>query len=175
MKAKGVNYRLVLKWIIPIMALVLLLCYQLAFKSTWKSFHEYQQLSELTDTDEAISVSPAYSLRREAGINELYKRYQVDTLKWKNRLWDQCAISSQRLDCSVQGFPAWKRVKYGDQVLITQEVIFKGSFHNLLKLEHALNTVKDIGLTGGLSFSKNEREKQTTLKIRLLGMQRLIY
>lgn len=171
MKAKGPNFRLLLKWSIPIGILFCLAAYQLAFKKTWESYQIYAELEQAEQSAEALSVNPGYSVKRQAGIRDLYGRYQVDTLKWKNQLWSQCAVLAQRYECAVQGFPAWKPVSYEEISLLKQEVVFSGSFHNLLKLQYALDTIKNMGLTSGLSYSRNAREAQTTLTLQLLGMQ----
>jgi hypothetical protein len=171
MKVRGINFKLLLKWAIPLALLLCLATYQLAFKKTLEIYQAYQELNGAEQSAEALTVSPAYSIKREAGIEKLYDRFQVDTLTWKNRLWNQCAVLSQRYDCAVQGFPVWRPVSYGGTVLLKQEVVFSGSFHKLLKLQYALDTTKHMGLIGGLSYLRSQRDQQTTLKLQLLGLQ----
>lgn len=172
MKAKGLNFRLLLKLIFPIVLLFCLAAYQLAFKKTWESYQVYKELDDVANGAESLSISPAYSAAREEGIDALYRRYMVDTLTWKNQLWNQCAVLSQRYDCSVQGFPEWRTVAYGPTEMLRQEVVFNGTFHNLLRLQYALDTMQNVGLIGGLSYIKKERDLQTSLRLQLLGMQR---
>ena len=171
MKANALNYRLILKFIVPIILLLVMAAYQLAFKKTWESYQQYRELNQADQQADALSISPTYSASREQGITTLYTRYVVDTLKWKNQLWNQCAVLAQKYDCSVQGFPEWRSVKYGKSMLLQQEIVFAGDFHNLLRLQSAMDTIKNSGLTGGLSYSRNARELKTTLRIRQLGLQ----
>ena len=171
MKASGINFKLLLKWIIPLGIMLCLAAYQLAFKKTWERYQAYQELSDAEQSAEALSVSPGYSVKRAVAIERLYDRYLVDTLQWKNQIWAQCAVLSQRYDCSVQGFPVWKEASYDGTTLLKQEVVFNGSFHNLLKLQYALDTTSHIGLLAGLSYTRNQRDQQTTLRLQLLGLQ----
>jgi hypothetical protein len=172
MKDSKLNFRLLLKLMLPIVLLFCIAAYQLAFKKTWKSYQVYKELGDVARGAEDLSISPAYSAAREEGIDALYKRYLVDTLSWKNQLWNQCAILSQRYDCSVQGFPAWRQVAYGSTAMLRQEIVFNGSFHNLLRLQYALDTMRNVGLIAGLSYIKKERDLQTSLKLQLLGLQK---
>ena len=172
MKDSKLNFRLLLKLIAPLMLLFCVAAYQLAFKKTWESYKVYKELEDVAQDAEDLSISPAYSAARETGIDALYKRYLVDTLSWKNQLWNQFAVLSQRYDCSVQGFPAWRPVVYGSITMLKQEIVFNGSFHNLLRLQYALDTMQNVGLTGSLSYIKKERDLQTSLKLQLLGLQK---
>lgn len=173
MKARKLNCRLLVKLMIPLALLLGLVAWQLAFKKTWEAYRKYSALSDTEDpagTLSALSISPAYSASRKKVVDVLYERYRVDTLNWKNQLWNHCAVLSGKYGCSVQTFPAWKPLNYNSTTLLRQEVVFAGNYAGLLRLQQALDTLKGIGLLAGLSYIRNEREQQTSLKLQLLGL-----
>ena len=171
MRAKEINYVLLLKVLLPLGLMIGFAAYQYSFKPSMENYRRYSALKQ-ENIVAALSISPAYSITREAAINRLYRRFLVDTLAWKNDLWNQCANLSQRLNCSVEAFPELRLMEREQHTLLRQEVIFNGDFHSLLALQHALDTIGNIGLIGGLSYSRNSRALQTTLKIQLLAIQK---
>ncbi|HKG08718.1 MAG TPA: hypothetical protein VKB19_19770 [Pedobacter sp.] len=172
MKDNKVNYHLLLKLILPAGLLLCFTAYQLAFKKTVESYLTYTILKDAASEEDPLSVSPAYSAVREARIDTLYNRYRVDSLSWKNQLWNHCAVLSREYDCTVQGFPAWTHLASGSYTLLKQEVTFNGNYFNLLRLQRAMDTLKNVGLTGALSYIRNQRDQYTTLKLQLFGLQR---
>lgn len=169
MKVKEINYILLSKIMLPLGLVICFAAYQLYFKTGIESYRRYAGLSQ-ENTASGLSISPAYSDSREAAVSSLYRRFLVDTLAWKNDLWNQCAKLSQQFNCSVSAFPEMRLMESEQQTVLRQEVVFNGDFHSLLSLQHALDTIRNIGLVGGLSYSRTPRVLQTTLKIQLLAL-----
>lgn len=169
MKVKEINYVLLSKVILPLGLVIGFAAYQYCFKIGIENYRRYAGLSQ-ENTASGLSISPAYSVSREAAVSSLYRRFLVDTLLWKNDLWNQCAKLSQQFNCSVAEFPELSLMESERQTVLRQEVVFNGDFHSLLALLHALDTIRNIGLVGGLSYSRNPRALQTTLKIQLLAL-----
>ncbi len=169
MKVKEINYVLLSKVMLPLGLVIGFAAYQYCFKIGIENYRRYAGLRQ-ENTASGLSISPAYSVSREAAVSSLYRRFLVDTLLWKNDLWNQCAKLSQQFNCSVAEFPELSLMESEQQTVLRQEVVFNGDFHSLLALQHALDTIRNIGLVGGLSYSRNPRALQTTLKIQLLAL-----
>lgn len=170
MKNKTLDYTLVLKLIVPILLLLLLGIYQLAFKKTWESYRDYALLKAQGANMENLSVSPLYTMARIKKVNELYSRFNVDTLGWKNVLWNHSAGLSQKYSCSINAYPPVKPISFNEQQFYKQSVGFSGEFGNLLKLLHELSYLKNIGTLSGISYIKKPREEQVILNVDLLAM-----
>lgn len=170
MKNKALDYTLVLKLIVPIMVLLLLAAYQLAFKKTWQSYREYNLLKAQGLNTENLSVSPIYTLARIKKVDELYSRFRVDTLGWKNALWNNGAGLSQKYACTINAYPPVKPVVFNGQQLYRQSIGFSGDFGNLLKLLHELSYMKNMGMLSGISYLKKPREEQVVLNVDLLAL-----
>lgn len=170
MKNKALDYTLLLKLIIPLLALLLFACYQLAFKKTLDSYQEYTLLKEEGANAENLSVSPLYTLARIKKVDELYGRFTVDTLGWKNTLWNISAGLSRKYASMINAYPPVKPVLFNEQQFYKQSIGFSGDFGNLLKLLHELSYMKQVGMLSGISYIKKPREKKVILNIDLLAL-----
>lgn len=169
MKGREINYLLLSKVMLPLGLVICFAAYQSCFKPGLENYRRYSGLNQ-ENTAVGLSISPAYSATREVAVSSLYRRFLVDTLLWKNALWNHCAMLSQQFNCSVEAFPELRLMESEEQAVLRQEVVFNGDFHSLLALQHALDTIRNIGLVGGLTYSRNSRVLQTTLKIQLLAL-----
>ncbi|MBB5440948.1 hypothetical protein HDC92_004652 [Pedobacter sp. AK017] len=170
MKNKTLDYTLVLKLVIPLMLLLLLASYQLAFKRTWESYRTYTLLKEQGLGTDRLSVSPVYTLARIKKVDELYRRFRVDTLAWKNTLWNSAAGLAQKYACTINAYPPVKTVLYNQQQFYRQAMGFNGEFGNLQQLLHELSYLKNIGMLSGITYVKKPREKQLLLNVELLAL-----
>lgn len=170
MKNKTLDYTLLLKLIVPIMVLLLLASYQLAFKKTWQCYQEYAVLKEQGASAAHLSVSPAYTQERIKKVDELYARFNVDTLTWKNALWNHGAGLAQKYNTTIHAYPPVKLVAVGGEQFSKQSIGFTGGFENLLKLLHELSYLKNIGMLSGISYIKKPRAEQVVLNIDLLAL-----
>nr|WP_121273818.1 hypothetical protein [Pedobacter schmidteae] len=170
MKNKALDYTLLLKLIVPILVLLLLASYQLAFKKTWQCYGEYVVLKEQGTSAAHLSVSPAYTEERIKKVDELYSRFDVDTLGWKNALWNHGAGLSQKYSVTIHAYPPVKTVVIGGEQFNKQSIGFTGGFENLLKLLHELSYLKNMGMLSGVSYVKKPRTEQVVLNIDLLAL-----
>ncbi|WP_316812820.1 hypothetical protein [Pedobacter heparinus] len=170
MKNKALDYTLILKLLIPMMLLLLLACYQLAFKKTWESYREYSLLKQQGQGTDRLSVSPIYTLARIQKVDELYLRFHVDTLAWKNTLWNNAAGLAQQHACMIHAYPPVKMLSYEQQQFYRQTIGFSGEFTSLLQLLRELSYLKNIGMLSGITYVKRPREKQLLLNVELLAL-----
>jgi len=172
MKAKGLNYKLLLKLMLPLAAAVIFAVYQLAISRSLEKYQAYHELIAEERPHDAVSVSPAYTRERAVVISKMYGKFLIDTLNWKNQLWDQCATYSSKYNCTLQDFPGVKQVNYEDQVLFTQTVVFRGSFQQLLRLQQNMDTLQQTGRITEVSYKMEKQTRQITLTMKLAGLPR---
>lgn len=170
MKNKTLDYTLILKLLVPMVLLLLLGLYQLAFKKTWESYREYRLLKQQGLETDRLSVSPIYTLARIKKVDELYRRFKVDTLSWKNTLWNSAAGLAQQHGCMIHAYPPVKMLSYGQQRFYRQAIGFSGGFSSLLQLLRGLSYLNNTGMLSGISYVKRPREKQLLLNVELLAL-----
>ncbi len=168
MKNKAQDYVLLLKLSIPLMVLVALGLYYFAVSKTVDTYSAYQDLKKMEGKD-AIEVSSGYTARRAGEVDRLYKRLEVDTLQWKNRLWNYTSELSKAHACPVASYPPTAQLKILDQPLLMQTLAFKGSFKDLMHLLKTISQEKNMGLVHSLRFRKKNRDKDIVLSIDMVG------
>lgn len=172
MKVKKISYRLLWKLVIPVLVLLCGVVYQLAIAKTLEQYHIYRQLMAENNQNELLSVSPVYTRERAEAVDQLYRKFLVDTLQWKDRLWNACAGYGARYGCTLQGFPAVRSGTGADSSLLVQEIVFSGRFHQLLRLQRSLDTLTDAGMLAGVSYVRDKQTGQVRLSMELAGLPR---
>lgn len=165
MKNRKLDYRKLVKLMPLIFLLALLVLYQLALRETFKSYQDFKTMNQEFPGFSMLSISPTYTRSRSEKVNKQYDSFKVDVQNWKNNLWNNVTRLSQRYNCAVTGYPAFKQSNLSQTLLYKQEVIFSGGFFDLLKLIFELERIKGIGKLSTISFFKKERDNQTSLKI----------
>lgn len=170
MKAKRINYKILVKCS-PLLALLLCVgVWQLALKKTWESYQKYLLLQDAVIQSSELTISPGYTADRAQFIGSVYHRFEVDTMLWKNRLWNYCATLSQKNKLLVKAFPSWINVHLGNTGGLNQKIEFTGNFHDLLRMQRELDTISAVGRITGLSYKRASRDTQTTLILILTGI-----
>lgn len=172
MKNKELDYTLMLKLTGPVMALLLFVSYQLAFKKTVQRYQEYQLLKTEAASGDNLSVSPLYTAARIKKIDDLYEKFLVDTLSWKNNLWNSSAGLSRKYPGMISAYPPAKSLLLNERQFFKQSIGFSGEFGNLLRLLHDLSYMKNIGMLSGISYVKKNRDKEVLLTVDLLALPR---
>jgi|GEM_PF-2528215 len=167
-KNKVLDYVLLLKGSIPMMVLVAFGLYYFAISKTVDTYSAYQLLKKAEGKD-AIGVSSGYTARRAAEVDRLYQRMEVDTLHWKNRLWNYTAELSRAHACPVASYPPVVPLNIMDQPLLMQTLAFKGNFKSLMQVLEAISKERNIGLVHSVRFRKKARDKDIVLSIDMLG------
>lgn len=170
MKLKILDYKLLLKLVLPLMALLVVASYYLAFQKTVMVYQNYALLKAQDGGSESLSVSPMYTMARIKQVDELYDRFKVDTLSWKNSLWNHGAGLSQKYGVSINAFPPVKAMILQDLPCFQQRIGFNGDFASLLKLTKELSLLKYTGMIAGVKYAKKNRDAQVSLTVDLLAL-----
>ena len=170
MKNRKLDYPKLIKLMPFMLLLVLLVFYQLTLRHTLKNYQDFKAMNQEFPGFSMLSVSPTYTRSRLAKVNQQYDSFMVDVLNWKNNLWNNVTRLSQRYNCAVIGYPAFKKSNLNQTLLYKQEVIFSGRYFDLLKLILELESIKGIGKLSSVSIFKKDRDNETSLKVILTSI-----
>lgn len=170
MRLRTLDYTLLLKLALPLMVLLLLASYYLAFKKTVTVYQSYALLKTQDLGSESLSVSPMYTMARIKQVDELYDRFKVDTLTWKNSLWNHGAGLSQKYGVAINAFPPVKAMVLQDLLCLQQRIGFNGDFASLLKLTKELSMMKYTGMIAGVKYAKKNKDATLSLTVDLLAL-----
>jgi len=170
MKAKTVSFTLLLKLILPLAAVILFICYLFAIGPAIAVYKSYSSLKKIADGSGNLSVSPTFTASRKTQVDTLFKQFQVDTLKWKNTLWNCGAVLSRKFDCKIVAYPPLKSMLFNDRKVGKQSIGFNGDFISLLKIVNEIEHTKGIGKLNWLSYNKKNNDSKTTVMMELVGI-----
>lgn len=169
MKSK-IDFKLVLKFSPVLGVLFCALLWSAALKKTWNSYTTYSKLMQVDNQSDKLSISPAFTAGRAAAVNKLYHKFEVDTLKWKSKLWNHCATLGRKHNVSMRSFLSLERSTSSKDSILIQKVEMSGNYHGLINLQYDLEALTDIGKITGLIYQKPIRESNVTLTIILTGI-----
>lgn len=164
-----VDFELMLKFTPLLGVLICGMLWTTAISKTWDSYKTYATLMQAGQSEQ-LSISPAFTESRASAINKLYDRYEVDTLKWKSKLWNHCATLGSKHNVSMRSFSPWERFTSNKDSLLIQKIEMSGTYHNLISLQQELEVLSGIGKVSGLVYRKPIRESNTTLTILVTGI-----
>lgn len=168
MKNRTVDFVLLLKLRIPLLLLAGMVWYGLVLSNTWAEYTAYRNLRN-TAGQETASVSRDFTGRRAGEVDLLYARMEVDTLRWKNALWNYASELSAAHTSSLNGFPPLERFSAGGQSFLKQTVAFKGHYKDLMQIMKALSQRQHMGLIQHIRMVKKARDKDIVLTIDMAG------
>lgn len=169
-KKSKIDFKLVLKFS-PILGILLcIILWQVTIKRTVEIYRTHSSLAKAGNHVDQLSISPAFTKDRAIAVSKLYNKFEVDTLKWKSKLWNHCATLSKKHNVSMRSFPAAEQVLSGKDSLIIQKIEMAGNYHGLLGLQQELERLADIGKITGLAYRKPVRDSNVTLTIILTGV-----
>gem|GEM_PF-6740904 len=155
----------------PLMALLLAIgVWQLALKQTWENYQQYAVLEESATQSGNWSISPAYTGSRRQLVAKRYAAFEVDSLRWKNQLWNQVAVLAAKNELKVKSFPVWTHAVVGELSILRQEVELGGAYGGLLRMQAELDTLPGIGRITALNYRKSPRDQEVTMSLILTGI-----
>jgi hypothetical protein len=171
MKIKSyIDFKLVLKFS-PILGVLLCIAlWQVAIKKTWDRYSTYYRLAKVDNQTDQLSISPAFTRDRAIAAGKLFNKFEVDTVKWKSKLWNHCATLSSKHNVSMRSFPLTEQIASGKGYLIIQKIEMAGNYHDLLRLQQELEGLAEVGKITGLVYQKPVRDSSVTLTIILTGI-----
>lgn len=170
MKSRTIDYTLVLKLLAPILLLLALAVYYLAARPTYAVYRQYREQCGSEQLNASLSVSPGYTAKRIHQVDKLYRRYQIDTLSWKNELWNAASGLSAKHHCNITAYPGVKKALFNDQNLFIQRIAFSGQYAGLMRLLQEAENLKHFGVVTSIRLSRKPRTDYTSLQVDFTGI-----
>ncbi|OOQ58324.1 hypothetical protein [Mucilaginibacter pedocola] len=149
-------------WITAGTLLVLLLCYQLAFKKTIAASQLYSRLSQQVTANDGLSLQPAFLERQYQTITALASSYHVDTANYRTQLLSKLAPLADSCHITLINIP--KSNTSADGRITRQQIGAKGDFFSLLRFYALAEKQKGTGMASSVSWKKPDADNHTDKK-----------
>jgi hypothetical protein len=130
---------------------LLLLCYQFAFRRTIEAWqinkHLKQQLTQAAD----LSYQPAYLERKNNNLSKIIARYKTDTIAFRSNTISIISSIAEKENVKLSEVPLQDPLYHTDKFII-QRLNFEGSFFALTKVFNELLATKGIGMIRAASY-----------------------
>ena len=143
--------------------ILLLLCYQLAFKKTIEAFAINRDLKSKVAENSNLDYQPDYLNRKSKNLDDILSKYHLDSLNLRNNSIATLASIAQRSNVKLAGLPN-QDPQYSTNQYILQKVEFEGDYFSLLKLINNLQTATGVGIPRSIvwkSVTKNPGQGET--------------
>ncbi|MES2275326.1 MAG: hypothetical protein V4592_04840 [Bacteroidota bacterium] len=158
-------------WLIAGTALLLVICYQLAFKNTLQAWAVHRQLQQQLLQSADVSTEPAYIARKNNNLDQIIKTYRIDSVIFRNNVVNDIARLAEQEQVKLTVVPADDALYHTPRFII-QKLNFEGGFFPLLKLVDQLQNTPGIGMLRSIAFktqklSSGESAKKLNMEIYL--------
>jgi hypothetical protein len=138
---------------------LILICYQLAFKKTIEAYQSNRILKARLEQSSDLTYQPGYLNRKSKNLDLVLSRYQLDSASLRNNILSQVSKIAETEQVKLSGVPTDDPLLHTGQFII-QRVDFEGSYTGLIKtLNHVeSHEVKSIARSLILKNKKTDRE-----------------
>jgi len=157
-------------WLVAGTILLLVICYQLAFKKTIQAYQNHSRLqAEISQTSD-VSYEPGYLQRKASNMDRILERYHMDTLALRGNTLAQIAVVAERENVKLSEVPV-QDPSFNTAHFIIQKLEFEGTYPALLKTLNNLGNMTNIGVPRSITIktvSKNtssREEKKTVMDV----------
>jgi hypothetical protein len=168
------------KLLVPVILVLVILCWLLAFNKTFEAIRMHAQLSDNNppgDIDQDVSFNPNYLKRKLHALDLILESYSVNEKQWIDDVWltVSALAASKKVDID---FTATKPITEIDSNTagVRQSLLFYGDYLSLVKLLDTLEHTSRIGRISGVQISSQSKEVQTgtvdkcKMEVRLQGL-----
>jgi hypothetical protein len=151
---------------------LLLLCYQLAFKKTVAAWQINKQLKAQIAQVADLSYQPAYLERKNNNLSKIIGRYKTDTVTFRSNTISAISSIAEKEDVKLSEVPLQDPIYHTDQFII-QKLYFEGGFFALTKVLNRLQATNGIGVVRAATYKVtgtrpgNEDAKKLVLEVYL--------
>lgn len=124
--------------------ILLLLCYQLAFKKTLAAWQINKQLKAQLAQAADLSYQPAYLERKNKNLSKIINGYKTDTMAFRSNTISAIASIAEKEDVKLSEVPLQDPLYHTDRFII-QKLNFEGGFFALTKVLNQLQAASGIG------------------------------
>jgi len=125
--------------------LMVVICYQLAFKKTIEAWHLHRQLEAQVSQTLSTNFQPGYSERKSANISKILNLYKADTLNFRSNIISRISSIAEKENVKLSEVPADDPALHHNK-LIHQKLAFDGNYFSLVKTLDDLQKTPEIGV-----------------------------
>jgi hypothetical protein len=148
---------------------LLLLCYQLAFKNTLLAWQLNSSLKKQLTQVADVSLRPAFEQRKNKNLDRTINLYKADTSALRSKTLSDISAIAEKENVKLTEVPNRDPLFQTPELLI-QRIDFEGDYFSLMKVFAALQKAGKIGMIRSATFdvttalSGNEKVKKIALK-----------
>lgn len=124
---------------------MLVICYQLAFKKSIEAWHQHRQLQAQAAQSVSGSFQPGYSERKSANISKILNLYKADTVNFRSNIISRISLVAEKENVKLSEVPADDPSLHNNKI-IHQKLTFEGDYLSLVKTLNELQKTPEIGV-----------------------------
>lgn len=124
---------------------MLVICYQLAFKKSIDAWHQHRQLALQAAQSVSGSFQPGYSERKSANISKVLNLYKADTVNFRSNIISRISLVAEKGNVKLAEVPADDPSLHNNKI-IRQKLAFEGDYFSLVKTLNELQKTPEIGV-----------------------------
>jgi hypothetical protein len=150
--------------------ILLIACYQLAFKKTITAWQINKQLKAQLAQSSDVSIQPGYIQRKNANLDRILDLYRADTINFRSNIITEISSVAEDVNVKLSEVPTQDPTYYNTWFL-AQKLSFEGDYFSLMKLFNRLQKTNGIGIIRAAELrvisptNGSEKVKNPTLKI----------
>jgi len=130
---------------------MLVICYQLAFKKSIEAWHQHRQLASQAAQSVSGSFQPAYSERKSANISKILNLYKADTVNFRSNIIGRISSIAEKENVKLAEVPADDPSLHNNKI-IHQKLAFEGDYFSLVKTLNELQKTPEIGVVRSIDL-----------------------
>lgn len=140
---------------------LLVICYQLAFRKTIEAWQVHKQLALQLTQSSNVNFQPGYSERKTANISRILNLYKADTANFRSNIVSRISSISEKENVKLSEVPADDPSLHNNK-LIYQKLAFEGDYFSLVKTLNELQKTPEIGVIRSIDLKSappNDNER----------------
>ncbi|MFI5161956.1 MAG: hypothetical protein ACHQHN_11800 [Sphingobacteriales bacterium] len=130
---------------------LLLIGYELAFKTTVDAWQTHKQLQAQLAQSTDLSYQPGYLERQNGNLDKIIALYKTDTTAFRSNSISAISLLAEKEQVKLNDVPVEDPVYHTARFTI-QKLSFEGEFFNLLKFLGQLQKTSGIGIVRSVDF-----------------------
>lgn len=149
--------------------ILLIICYQLAFKKTIGAWQLNKRLKSQLEQSSDMSVQPGYTERKNINLDRILDLYKADTLNFRSNTISRISSVAETENVKLAEVPNRDPIYSNGQFLI-QKLDFEGDYFSLMKVFQRLGQTRDAGIIRSAVFkgrrqADNEKAKKLIMEL----------
>lgn len=151
---------------------MLIVCYQLAFKRTIDAWKLHKQLESKLVQSSKIDFQPGYSERKSANISHILNLYKADTVNFRSNIISRISSIAEKENVKLSEVPVEDPALHNNQLII-QKLAFEGDYFSLMRTLNELQKTSGIGLIRSIDLKAEDlngndnKIKKTIMRVGL--------